>query len=134
MAIGEHSSYAGVMSDETTKTPRGHDLSVAYCDVLVPGPELIPIDWDAWTEADEDEIHYYVKGPCPGCQATVQGHAVDKATGPMQAQGSKTAERRPSRSHSIEVPVSCTCGFGHGNNLANNCGRRWLLELTRDER
>jgi hypothetical protein len=107
-----------------------HRPEVPFEDTVVVGEAIDVAEWDWWSVVDGGVTHYYVKGPCPGCRATVQGHAADVPK-PVEAQGRRDQEQpvdgTEGRSDTIDVPVSCTCGDDHGHSGAVGCGRRWAL-------
>ena len=118
-----------------TATSAGHDLSVPYSEEVMPGAAIVPTEWDAWSYAGDAGVDVYVKGPCPACRATTQGHVLDSEQGPFEPQGSSptpSTENRTTAPRSVEVSVRCTCGYGHGNNEAKSCGRSWVVELAQD--
>jgi hypothetical protein len=98
----------------------------------VSGADITATDWASWSLQDEGGMHYYVRGHCPACAAPAQGHARDTASGPIEGQGKKgAAPPQPVTGvDTIEVPVECTCGYGHGNPDAASCGRQWTLILS----
>jgi hypothetical protein len=123
------------MADAHTTAPQQHDLSVPYADIVVPGPDIDVTRWESWsyTDADSGRKDYYAKGPCPACFAETQGHAADIQE-PVEAQSRRrrgAASGKAAPGDTIEIPVRCLCGFGHGKQDATGCGRGWSVIVTR---
>jgi hypothetical protein len=121
------------MANEQAAAPQQHDLSVPYADVVVPGSDIDIMRWESWSYTHADRKDYYAKGPCPACFAEAQGHAADIQE-PVEAQGRRQRDAALGKAvlgDTIEIPVRCQCGFGHGKQDATNCGRAWSLIVTR---
>lgn len=121
------------MTNANTAAPLKHDISVSYADEVVPGSGIDVARWESWSHADAGREHYYAKGPCPACSAEAQGHAAD-APEPLEGQGPGQRNAHPGKiasSVTIEIPVRCRCGFGHGKQDASGCGRAWSVIVTR---
>jgi hypothetical protein len=120
------------MANPQTTAPQQHDTSVPYADEVVPGPSIDVARWESWSYADAGREHYYAKGPCPACFAEAQGHAADIPE-PLEGQGrgQRDVGETAAPSITIEIPVRCQCGFGHGKQDATGCGRAWSVIVTR---
>lgn len=104
-----------------------HDTSVAFADEIVVDGRLDVTVWEWWSHTDGGIVHYYASGPCPACFATAQGH-VELVAQPVDRQGAGPAEDGSAgRPETVEVPVGCRCGTGHGEDGAKGCGRRWTI-------
>ena len=105
----------------------GHDETVAYANVVVPGGSVDLRAWECWNHHGRGVVHYYAQGPCPGCGALSQGH-VSTSPAPIESQGVESPSRRQlPLGEPIEVPVHCTCGSSHGHDGAQGCGRGWSI-------
>ena len=123
------------MANAHTTASQQHDLSVPYADVVVPGADIDVTRWKSWSypDADASREDYYAKGPCPACFAETQGHAADIQE-PVESQGRgqrDAASGKAAPDDTIEIPVRCQCGSGHGKQDATGCGRAWSVIVTR---
>jgi hypothetical protein len=121
------------MTNAQSASPQKHDLSVPYADEVVPGASIDVARWESWSHTDVGRQDFYAKGPCPACFAEAQGHAADMPK-PLEGQGIGQHEadsERVAPSVTIEIPVRCQCGFGHGRQDATGCGRAWSLIIMR---
>jgi hypothetical protein len=121
------------MANAHTPAPQQHDPSVPYADEVVPGSGIDIARWKSWSYTDADREDYYAKGPCPACLAEAQGHAADVRE-PVEGQGPSqrdAASGKTAPGDTIEIPVRCQCGFGHGKQDATGCGRAWSVIVTR---
>lgn len=117
-------------------TGDAHDRSVPYAEVIAAAPSVDLEAWECRTHVEGNIVHYYAKGPCPGCGAQVQGHIADDKA-PIESQGKPeraTESVAPSEPVGIEVPLNCTCGSTHGSDGAHGCGRRWSIVCPRERR
>lgn len=120
------------MTNADTTAPQ-HDISVSYADEVVQGANIDVARWESWSYADAGREDYYAKGPCPTCLAQAQGHAADVPE-PLEGQGPGQRDAGTEKiapSVTIEIPVRCQCGFGHGKQDATGCGRTWSVIVTR---
>jgi len=104
---------------------------VPYADEVVTLSSIEIACWESWSYPDADREDYYAKGPCPACFAEAQGHAADISK-PLEGQGpgQRDTGETAAPSASIEIPVRCQCGFGHGKQDATGCGRAWSVIVT----
>lgn len=121
------------MTNAQTMAPQQHDTSVPYADEVVPGSGIDISRWESWSYTDAGREDYYAKGPCPACFAEAQGHAADVRK-PLEEQGRgrrDAASGKAAPDDTIEIPVRCQCGSGHGKQDATGCGRAWSVIVTR---
>lgn len=129
MAVGHLDDGADIDADPGDQ----HDEALGYRDEVVPPDAVDLAGWECFTSREHTTTHYYAKGPCPRCRATCQGHLPD-ASAPIEALGPGHDALPPGPPpESVEIPVSCTCGFDHGRNDATGCGRRWSIICPRQE-
>ena len=122
-----------VMTNEQNTFPQKHDISVPYTYEIVPGTNIDVARWESWSYTDAGRDHYYAKGPCPACFAEAQGHAADIRK-PLEGLGTGQRHADPGKAaqgDTIEIPVRCQCGFGHGRQDTTGCGRAWSVIVTR---
>jgi hypothetical protein len=102
-----------------------HDTGVKWADVTLELTEQQLDEWDCWKEpVDVNYWIQYAKGPCPECKATAQGYTTNRE-GPIDEALIVTDEAEAVVG--IKVPVSCSCGYAHGNEKATDCGRDWVV-------
>jgi len=120
------------MTDAQSTSLQMHDMSVPYADEVVPGARIDVARWECWSSTDFGREHYYAKGPCPVCFAEAQGGAADIRE-PLEGQGPSQYDtpEKVTPTVTIEIPVRCRCGFGHGKQDATGCGRAWSLLVMR---
>lgn len=121
------------MTNAQRLSPQKHNLSVLYAEDVVPGPAIDIARWESWSYTDAGREHYYAKGPCPACFAEAQGHTADVRQ-PIEEQGAGQRDadaETAALSATIEIPVKCQCGFGHGKQDATGCGRAWSVIVER---
>jgi hypothetical protein len=121
------------MTDAQGESRQQHDISVSYADEVITGEIIDDALWESWSYADAGREHYYAKGPCPTCFAEAQGHAAD-TWAPLEGQGPGEPgadSEKIAPSATIEIPVRCQCGFGHGKQDATGCGRAWSVIVAR---
>ena len=105
------------MTNAHTTAPQQHDLSVPYADDSRARASIDVARWESWSYTDAGREDYYAKGHAR--YASLKRRATPLTYGePMEEQGpgQRDADRETAAlSDTIEIPVKCQCGFGHGN-------------------
>ncbi len=101
----------------------GHNNDVVWEYEVVPSEDIDMSNWKCWTEVAGEVTATYAQGPCPRCDAVVEGVGLGGSV-PIEADvaTAEEAQRRP-----IQVHVVCGCKFDHKKEGASGCGREWLI-------
>jgi hypothetical protein len=93
-----------------------HDTKVDWVDEDVELTDVQLADWTCRTETFADDTWtQHAKGPCPNCGEIVEGSI-------SSADISVGVAFEPTK-----VPIDCNCGYKHGHDGANGCGRSWAV-------
>ena len=118
----------GVMGDGHADDEPHHNKKLSYELVVLPTYQL-PDTWQWWSETDDETRAFYAKGPCVACGGEVQGRVTDELQ-PIEGQGGEEKVREITL-RTIDLPVACRCGYHHGHDGAQGCGRRWSIRGPR---
>ncbi len=104
-----------------------HDEAVKF-EAESLGSGMLPDGWSA--DVDVTGI-VTVSGPCPTCGGDAWGPPLPTPESAVTAESLVVANRPESQPHDQlrRVRAECHCGFEHGNDGADGCGRWWMVNV-----